>query len=274
MELVTGEKIQKLADIYLGKDDGDFLFNPAIGLSNKNMYIKDIPEKFDNPKIIYCYSFRLLELSDKINNFINPFILISGNADTNIVETEIRFKMIADHPKLINWYSQNVCFKHTKLNFLPIGIANKQWEHGNIEEIQKIINMNIPKTKLVYFNFKLETNIEKRLECFKNCCNYIEFLPIINPIENTKRLAEYKFCICPEGNGVDTHRLWECWYLKVVPIVLNNNFYKIIMEKINMPIIILNNWNEILSLNIDYKSYIFNDNEKYLDFNYYKSLLV
>jgi len=32
-------------------------------------------------------------------------------------------------------------------------------------------------------------------------------------------MARHQFVICPEGNGVDSHRIWEALYLGCVPIV-------------------------------------------------------
>jgi len=48
--------------------------------------------------------------------------------------------------------------------------------------------------------------------------------------------------ICPVGNGLDTHRLWECFYCSVIPIVIKNDFCTNIEKYI--PMIILNNWDE------------------------------
>ncbi len=33
------------------------------------------------------------------------------------------------------------------------------------------------------------------------------------------RLSEYKFWICPRGNGLDTHRAWEALYVGAVPVI-------------------------------------------------------
>ena len=30
--------------------------------------------------------------------------------------------------------------------------------------------------------------------------------------EYTKNLAKFKFNLCPNGNGVDTHRIWGIFY--------------------------------------------------------------
>ncbi|MDC1325004.1 hypothetical protein N8257_00670 [Ulvibacter sp.] len=40
--------------------------------------------------------------------------------------------------------------------------------------------------------------------------------------EYFKELSSYKFCICPEGNGIDTFRMWECILTNTIPIAQNN----------------------------------------------------
>jgi hypothetical protein len=73
--------------------------------------------------------------------------------------------------------------------------------------------------------------------------NRLKWLDNVCPQENITRLSTYKFCICPEGNGVDTHRLWEALYLKTIPIVIKSEFTEI-LEYNKIPLVILNNWNE------------------------------
>jgi hypothetical protein len=41
-----------------------------------------------------------------------------------------------------------------------------------------------------------------------------------------KEIGKYKFVICPEGNGIDTHRLWETLYSKGIPIVEDNELMR------------------------------------------------
>jgi hypothetical protein len=76
-------------------------------------------------------------------------------------------------------------------------------------------------------------------------------------------LAIFKFALCPEGNGIDTYRLWECFYFKVIPIVLDNILIRFIKEKYNFPMIILNDWTDLIEMTITYEYY---DNSK-LDVN-------
>jgi hypothetical protein len=98
--------------------------------------------------------------------------------------------------------------------------------------------------------------------------NKLDWLPLVSPNENLLRLAEYEFCICPEGNGVDTHRLWECLYLEVVPIVIESDFTTI-LKSLNIPIFVLNSWHDFDEKNLNYTNYDFtcfkNLNEQFLN---------
>jgi hypothetical protein len=75
-------------------------------------------------------------------------------------------------------------------------------------------------------------------------------------MENLKRLKDYEFCICPEGNGVDTHRLWEAIYLKTIPIVVKSEFTNILIKN-NVPVVVLENWSELDIGNLHYHDYNF-----------------
>lgn len=269
MEIFSREKIQFLADVYLSESYNEFCNRAIQTHKNKFLLFNQIQSEYNNPKIVFCYIHKVLGLYEKLDYFKNDFILITAEEDTRI--TEDLYKKIADHPKIIKWYSQNLCFTHEKIIPIPIGIRDEEWG-GNINFFTEIMNINIPKRKKMYFNFIKETNPTKRNECYNKLCNYYEFLPLIKYEDNLIRLAEHEFCITPEGNGVDTHRLCESWYLKVVPIVLENDFILTIKKFTNLPMIILKDWDELITLNLDYNDY--KDQfkyDKYLDFNYYRN---
>jgi hypothetical protein len=262
-EIITGEKIQEIADIYIGTPS-KLMSNPRIRFQyEKHIPISLVPSEFNNPPIIFFYSDEIEMIANIIQYFINPVVLISHNSDQNILETPSSFKIL-ENKKVVKWYSQNVCFYHPKLEIVPIGFANSMWAHGNIsvfenpqfiEEIQKNIK---DKPNHIFFNFNIHTNRSIRQPCYDSLIKTIPFLPNIHPAENLKRLSKYKFCISPEGNGVDCHRLWEALYLKVVPIVLDSPFIRILLGH-KIPLIVLNEWREIeeLESKLDYNTYDF-----------------
>ena len=243
--MITGESIQQSCDLYFGRTE-DFHYNPLIRQDiEKHKSLDSWTEPLDNPKRLFCYTHRIHLFVEKIHLLQNDFLLYTHNSDENILDSPLTRKIL-DHPKCIEWHSQNICFDHPKLKFLPIGIANAQWKHG-IQTFKKVTS--IVKTKDIYFQFNMDTNREKRLKCYLNLRPHIEWLPTIDPYEHFMRLSQYKYCICPEGNGVDTHRLWECLYLNVIPIVKESDFTSILIKQ-NIPLIVVKEWDygELLNL--------------------------
>jgi len=259
--IICGEKIQEIAELYLGLDY-DFNLNPNIG----NIYNKDkcfdisnINEYYNNPKIIFCYTHRIDILSSKIDFFLNEFILITHNSDYTLNDDNNYVKRIINNKNLKKWFAQNVIFQHEKICFIPIGLGNSQWETG-ILSFKSIFNKNAIKTKNIYFNFNIGTNFNKRQPCYEALMHKIEWLLNVSPCDNIKRLSEYKFCICPEGNGVDTHRLWEALYLKTVPIVIKSNFTNILKNS-NIPLVIVDSWDNLNIEELNYEEFNFDSQD-------------
>jgi hypothetical protein len=73
------------------------------------------------------------------------------------------------------------------------------------------------------------------------------------------KLGKYKFAICPPGNGIDSHRIWECLYLNVIPILIRSDF----TERINkrFACVLLDSWNDFDADKIlaDYKIPTYSD---------------
>ena len=257
--IVSGERIQQLCDIYLGTNE-DFNYNPLIKKQTfKHCIINNINNNYNNPYLIFCYTHNLSILSNKINFFMNDFILLTHNSDGEIKNSNEVLNILKCE-KLKKWYGQNICFNHVKLYFLPIGIANSMWAHGNISLFQNELFMNYLhiKKKQIYFNFNIDTNKIKRQVCFNQLKNKLIWCNNLSYLDYLKLLKEYEFCICPEGNGVDTHRLWECLYLKVVPIVIKSEFTNILIKN-NISLVVLNQWSDLSTNNLIYNNYNFDN---------------
>jgi hypothetical protein len=56
-------------------------------------------------------------------------------------------------------------------------------------------------------------------------------------------IGKYQFVICPEGNGIDTHRLWEALYSKGIPIVEYNELMAQKLE--GLPILWTKDYSEL-----------------------------
>jgi hypothetical protein len=135
--------------------------------------------------------------------------------------------------------------KHANLEAIPIGIENKQWfNHDIFHKIR--IRTDIKKEKNIYFFFSMSTHFSRN-ECYEKLKDKLEWNKKLSKEDYLIELKKHKYAICPRGNGIDTHRIWECLYLDVIPIILKKDYINID----NLPIIYLNDWNELDINNID-----------------------
>ena len=106
------------------------------------------------------------------------------------------------------------------------------------------------KKNLLYFNFNQGTTNAPLYTSHKNIRQDVKqnLMNKFNWIENKdfedyiKTLETYKFCICPPGRGIDTHRCWEALMVGTIPIVLSsplNSLY------INLPVLVVENLTSI-----------------------------
>lgn len=211
-------------------------------------------EKFkslaDNISIFYRHT-------HDVNNFFKnlkinqQFILISHNSDGNITDLPKQYdadvRLMPNN--LVKWYGQNVNYIHEKIESLPVGLENNEW-FPSTQKKEKIIEINKYSKNiknLLYINHNVNNNRKERIEPYdifknKNYCtmdygkNGIMFDEYIDNAYN------HEFVLAPEGNGIDTHRLWECLYLNTIPIVrtnINNLFYT------DLPICFINEWQDL-----------------------------
>lgn len=266
MNIITGEKIQDLCDHYLVIQQGSYN-NPYFkDKQSKFINIQYLTKEFDNGTKIFCLTHALPFLINKLNLFKNRFVLVAGNSDFNF---DKKLLPLLENNKIIKIITQNMNMIHPKLLPLPIGLANRMWPHGNLDIFKEGFGMT--KTKNIYFYFTICTSTVKRTDCYNKLVKKgLQFGKQMKYNNYVKELASHKFAICPDGNGIDTHRLWECLYLKVVPICLRSISTEYFSK--DFPIILLDDWDDldINTLNYDNANW---DNYDKLDLGYYKNMI-
>lgn len=157
-------------------------------------------------------------------------------------------------PRALRIYAINTTVAHPQLKTIPLGFPDSGLRHlGSIPDL--------PKTIEIYSNFSM-TNYAKRTEClnaFKDDPRVVRKDPAgRSQIEYYADLRQSKFVLCPEGVGVDTHRIYEALYFGATPVVLRNSMSPL-YEK--LPICIVNSWTDSLyvpdkSMSFDPRSYL------------------
>ena len=57
-------------------------------------------------------------------------------------------------------------------------------------------------------------------------------------------LNRYKFVACPEGNGPDTHRVWEAMLLGAIPVALSNPLIEH-FKALGLPVLVMDDWQKL-----------------------------
>ena len=241
-DIVTGEKLQNLCELFIGSNHS-INWNPKFLNDRRWINIDSLLENkeiIDNPKYIYVCGDEIDLLPKFLSYLKNPFILMMHNSDVCISDKYINY---FQDEKILKVFAQNLFISHPKFHFLPIGLANLQWEHGNLDKFCKISNdTEIKKENDVYFYFNIDTNRMERSECYyKICKKGLKWDQKRTFEDYLITMKKHKYAICPVGNGPDCHRFWECLYLDVIPIVINNALIQHLKKYFKM--VILDNWN-------------------------------
>lgn len=281
MQYITGEKLQEFADISIALNVKHNYDSDLVKIQLKNIKTKcfvfsetssvtNLSEEIATAKTIFVYSSILKYFFENIFKKINlPFTLISHNGDDGVDEYYLQY---LDNPKLKKWFCQNRYIKHEKLFSLPIGLGNIQWEHGNTSLLESICQISHNKTNLIYKNFNIGTNTLKRAYCNDvTNSNGILMHPSCNIQENWNNIAKSYFCICPPGNGVDTHRIWECLYLNTIPVV---EYHECFSQFADLPILFVNDFSVVTPAFLEsQKQNFIKKNIEKLNLQYWKNLI-
>ena len=217
----------------------DHVYDESIKLNPKNVKINDTV--FISSTLVDTFFKEIHPLID------NEYILISHNSDRNITQEEIKY---LDN-KILHWFAQNLEGKNNKISVIPIGLENLRYQlNGVLSDFQT--TENIEKSKITLLSFNVVTNNKERkkvLEALKNN-RFIENNNFGNHKEYFEELKKYKFNLCPEGNGLDTHRIWESLLALAIPVMLRNTFTEN-LASLNFPIMLLDEWEDFNSFSIE-----------------------
>lgn len=243
MNFIVGEKFCNIGDFVFSTNDFED-YNRLENTFNIN--------KLKEVNIVYLHTMYNDIFFNLIKKLDNKFIVITHNCDKNINSVD----NLPDN--VIKWYSQNVNYMYDRLYSLPIGLENSKW-FPHLHKQDKILNKVKEQKKiknLIYINHNINTNLKERTIPYKllkdKSYATIEFGLNGQNFDNyLDNIYNHKFIICPEGNGIDTHRKWETLYLNSIPIEkrsINNSFYD------DLPICFIDDWNEITEdfLNSEY----------------------
>lgn len=290
-------------DFILGqyfRDIADFTFAPTPKSPNswEEGDYDDLPNTFrpmglhsHRPSIVYThtmYAHELFKLLSVLHQY--KFVVITHNSDCFICDDGVGFKDgRGNHFKterfdipgnVVRWYSANVNTANPRVEAIPTGLANKWWSPEIQKRDKMIAKWDEPRViqNLVYMDHNIVQNPVERLHAYevlgdkpwvtalREGLNFESFLD---------KVYNHKFVICPQGNGMGTHREWECLYMGTIPIMkldINNVAYAN-----KLPFLFVNDWDD---LNEDYLNEKYTEiksrqwQEEMLTFTYWKNKIL
>jgi hypothetical protein len=230
------------------------------------LQINKFSQLHDGSKIIFCKTDFLIDEFNSIRKLENDVILITGNSDYPIDKS--RFFNVPKNIK--KWFGQNILYDDEILEPIPIGIENKlessRKGHGvgyydRVKLKEELLLNKIEKTptKKIYSNFNIFTNFSHRSKVREISMKYDHIdweEPNLSLDTFFNKILDYEMIVCPSGNGLDTHRLWEILYSNRIPITIKMGNYKIYNLYKTLPIIVLEDISELKDIDLINEKYV------------------
>jgi hypothetical protein len=163
------------------------------------------------------------------------FIIACQNSDTQFNHTWLaRLR-----PYALHIYTINSVIQDPMITTIPIGFGD--WSLDIIPDIKA----SAPRTIEILAGFIVSTNPRARQPCLESMQKDPRALTDITKTkqEYYERLCITKYVVCPEGQGHDTHRVYESIYFGAVPILLKPSVLAHLYK--DMPIRWVDSWDSI-----------------------------
>ena len=165
------------------------------------------------------------------------FNLIIHNSDKPFDADRLRRTLA----RALHIYAINTTVQHPQLTTIPLGFLDK--DLGILPMIHPSSERNIE----IYSNFSKHTNPKARAECliaFEGDSRVVRKEPgDLTQAKYYEDLCHSKFVLCPEGTGIDTHRIYEALACGATPVVLHSTLDHLYAK---LPICILNSWTDTM----------------------------
>tara|TARA_A100001035_G_scaffold52023_2_gene37965 strand:- start:35899 stop:36957 length:1059 start_codon:yes stop_codon:yes gene_type:complete len=191
--------------------------------------------------------------TELLNDLFLQLSKVDSNFDLNLITHQsdemIDSMMFNKKPDCVKkWYSINVETHNKNLHPLPMGLAGSYSKKNLHSKDFPDLNPNKffnKKSVNLYINFQVNTNFKERaplLRTFKN-----KDWANIDPPNNSKskyleKLQKHTFVLCPWGNGVDSHRIWETLYAGSIPVV---KYHQTFSNLRSLPIFFVDKYEEV-----------------------------
>jgi hypothetical protein len=177
-------------------------------------------------------------------------LLVGGTDDTRLPQDFDWAKNFFLIVKVVN-----LKFESDFVKGLPLGIESTKYGSGGrfryFMRKRKALNQNKLRPIKYLIAFNEATNTSAR-SCARIHFEKVKDASIIRnriPVAALHYLmTKSEFVICPRGNGMDTHRIWESAYLGAVPVILANSAPG---GSHAWPVLQVENWEDLIRMNCE-----------------------
>lgn len=180
-------------------------------------------------EIVFCKIDEVLRFFERLRLTRKRIVLVTGEGDLPC--DAFRQKYLPAN--VVRWFATNVISPHRRVTAIPLGLGSPRSAVTlRAADILDRRSAGAPRDRWLYVNFRPDTNPGVRQPAFEDFQSrakngdWITFQP---PGERGGANAEFldalvrhRFVLCPPGNGVDTHRMWETLLAGAVPVVLRS----------------------------------------------------
>jgi hypothetical protein len=162
------------------------------------------------------------------------------------------FRQLFLPANVTHWFATNVTHHHPKVTAIPLGLgSSKDPVTLSVDQIGFGRNQLLPREKWLYVNFRTQTNPSVRQPVYDHFARFSESHswvtmekcePSGGNDEFLQNLLTHRFVLCPPGNGVDTHRMWESLAAGAIPVVLRSQAMEPFKE---LPILFVDRYEEV-----------------------------
>jgi hypothetical protein len=205
------------------------------------------PQDLSDDDVIFCQSDLIGSLNERVlRKSAKRITLLLGNSDQNHDAQVASALQIRDGVRIV---AQNLLEGVPRWSVLPIGLENAQLSQNGIPRWfvrSRSARFKQEKVFRVLSSFSIWTNPLVRNQALLSLreSSVVDIVGQISAKQHHKALSRYAFVAAPPGNGTDTHRVWEAFYLDCIPIVLDsyvNRHY----ESIGLPVLVVKNFEEL-----------------------------
>ena len=204
----------------------------AFGISGMRKINK---KRLKKARIIFVKTHQLEFLINNFSNLINAKVILTGNSDFNVSHS---FKL---PPSVKVVFAQNCSvIGDAKYKVLPIGIENLRGGRSGLKKFHSPVS-NHEIVDKVYLPPMAPTN-PIRFEILNSAIINHKYFEVDRFYKNEENyfntVKKYKFVFCCEGNGFETHRIWESLYQGSFPVMLESEWSRS-LSSLNLPILII-----------------------------------